>query len=83
MGRIGSINSQALFLDKQHRVWTTNDYGHLVRYDPEKDRLETSPLALPHNPVTQTGWHSVFYDVARLSRPRVCLRRHLEFQPLA
>lgn len=63
VGRLGSINAQTLFLDKQHRVWTTNDYGHLVRYDPIKDRLEISPLVLPHNPVFQTGWHSVFYDV--------------------
>jgi hypothetical protein len=64
VGRLGSINAQTLFLDKKHRVWTTNDYGHLVRYDPEKDRLEMSPFVLPHNPEFQTGWHSVFYDVA-------------------
>jgi hypothetical protein len=63
IGRIGSINAQALFLDAKHRVWTTSDYGRLVRYDPDKDRLETSPYVLPHNPVFQTGWHSVFYDV--------------------
>jgi hypothetical protein len=64
VGRIGSINGQTLFLDKSHRVWTTNDYGHLVRYTPETDRLEIAPLILPHNPEYQTGWHSVFYDVA-------------------
>ena len=64
LGRIGSINSQTLFLDRKHRVWTTDDYGHLVRYDPETDRLERSPFVLPHNPQFQTGWHSVFYDVA-------------------
>ena len=63
IGRIGSVNAQALFLDSKHRVWTTSDYGRLVRYDPEKDRLETSPYILPHNPAFQTGWHSVFYDV--------------------
>ena len=63
VGRIGSINAQALFLDKRHRVWTTDDYGHLVGYDPDKDRLEASPFVLPHNPAYQTGWHSVFYDV--------------------
>ncbi len=62
IGRIGSVNAQVLFLDSRHRVWTTNDYGHLVRYDPEKDRLETSPCVLPHNSAFQTGWHSVFYD---------------------
>jgi hypothetical protein len=63
LGRIGSVNSQAMFIDSRHRVWTASDYGRLVRYDPEKDRLEISPSVLPHNPVFQTGWHSVFYDV--------------------
>ena len=73
MGRIGSINAQTLFLDRKHRVWTTDDYGHLVRYDPEKDRLERSPFVLPHNPEFQTGWHSVFYDVAAAPGRRVRL----------
>ena len=44
VGRIGSVNAQALFLDKRHRVLTLNDDGHIVRYDPEKDRLETFAL---------------------------------------
>lgn len=64
LGRIGSVNSQALFIDKKHRVWTTSDYGRLVRYSPDKDRLEESPFQLPHHPQYQSGWHSVFYDVA-------------------
>ncbi len=72
VGRIGSINGQTLFLDKKHRVWTTDDYGHLVRYTPDKDRLEVSPFVLPHNTVYQTGWHSVFYDVAP-SPDRTCV----------
>ena len=64
LGRIGSINSQALFLDASHRVWTASDYGRLVRYDPATDRIETSPEVLPHEPGLQNGWHSVFYDIA-------------------
>ncbi len=64
-GRIGSINSQAIFTDSRHRVWTSDDLGHLVRYDPDEDRLRRSPFKLPHNPAFQTGWHSVFYDAVR------------------
>jgi len=64
IGRISSINPQALFLDKQHRVWTSSDYGRLVRYSPDTDRLDISPVLLPHNADYQTGWHSVFYDIA-------------------
>ncbi len=63
LGRIGSVNAQAIFIDRKHRAWTSDDYGHLVRYDPATDRLERSPWVLPHNPLYQTGWHSVIYDV--------------------
>jgi hypothetical protein len=62
LGRIGSINSQALLLDASHRVWSTRDDGRLVRYDPERDRIEVSPHVLPYNTDFQTGWHNVFYD---------------------
>ncbi|MBI5722589.1 MAG: hypothetical protein HZA50_01420 [Planctomycetes bacterium] len=72
VGRIGSVNAQALFSDGRHRVWTTDDYGHLVRYDPQIDRLERSPYVLPHHAPVQTGWHSVFYDVAA-SPDRQCV----------
>ncbi len=65
LGRIGSINAQALFLDSSHRVWTTRDDGRLIRYSPSEDRFEVSPYVLPHNSQFQTGWHSVFYDVAK------------------
>ena len=64
VGRIGSVNAQALFLDRQHRVWTSSDEGRLVRYDPGIGRLERSPYLLPHDRRYQTGWHSVLYDVA-------------------
>ena len=62
LGRIGSVNAQTLFLDRQGRVWTSSDYGRLVRYDPDKDRMEMSPYILPHDERYQTGWHSVLYD---------------------
>ncbi|NOY81948.1 MAG: hypothetical protein GXP31_13205 [Kiritimatiellaeota bacterium] len=64
LGRIGSVNAQVLFLDARGRVWTSSDYGRLVRYDPERDRLEVGPHVLPHDPAFQTGWHSVLYDAA-------------------
>jgi len=63
LGRLGSVNSQAIFVDRRHMVWTSNDDGRLVRFDPFRDVVEESPYILPH-PEFQTGWHSVFYDVA-------------------
>jgi len=64
VGRIGSVNSQAIFLDGKQRVWTSSDEGRLIRYDPDVGRLEHSPYVLPHDERFQTGWHNVLYDVA-------------------
>ena len=64
-GRIGSVNSQVLFTDSKHRVWTAGDDGHLVRYDPDTQRLEWSPYRIPHDGLVQNGWHSVLYDAVR------------------
>lgn len=61
VGRIGSVNSQCLFLDKRSRVHFTNDHGRFLRFDPEQDRLEELPHRFPHEPF-QDGWHGVLYD---------------------
>ncbi len=61
LGRLGSINSQAIFIDRKGYAWMTDDYGHLIRYNPQHDILEQSPYILPHEHY-QTGWHSVIYD---------------------
>ena len=82
IGRIGSVNPQVLFIDAKHRVYTSSDYGRLIRYDPQKDRLETSPYILPHNPEYQTGFHSVFYDAVASARRTVRLRGHVDRQPV-
>ena len=62
VGRIGSINGAILFIDNKHRVYTSSDYGHLVRYTHEKDRIEFSPYVMPFDSRQQTGWHEGFYD---------------------
>ena len=63
LGRIGSINSQCLFQDKLGRIWTTNDYGYFVRYNPATDRIEVSPIQIPYEKSTLSSWHGVLYDV--------------------
>ena len=64
LGRIGSVNSQVVFTDSLHRVWTSDDDGYMIRYDPDTSRLERSPDPLPHYPAFRGGYHSVFYDLA-------------------
>ena len=61
LGRIGSINSQIVFTDRQGRAYTSSDNGQLVRYDPETGHLEEIPAYLPCEPY-QSRWHSVIYD---------------------
>jgi len=79
LGRIGSINSQTVFLDRRHRVWTTNDYGHLVRYTPDTDRLEISPDTLPPCQLSDRLAQRVLRCRAR-SRPRMRLRLNVVSQ---
>lgn len=64
LGRIGSVNSQVVFTDSAHRVWTSDDDGYLIRYNPDTSRLERSPEPLPHYPAFRGGYHSVLYDLA-------------------
>jgi len=60
-GRLGSVNSQCLFIDRRGRVHTVIDTGQMIRYDPESDRLSALPLFYGHEPC-QTPWHGVIYD---------------------
>ncbi|MGB2820754.1 MAG: hypothetical protein WBF17_07225, partial [Phycisphaerae bacterium] len=62
LGRIGSVNSQAVFTDRRGRVFTTNCSGQLLRYDPDTDRLEEIGAFVPHDP-RKSRWHDVLYDV--------------------
>ncbi|MBI2503472.1 MAG: hypothetical protein HYW07_09625 [Candidatus Latescibacteria bacterium] len=62
LGRLGSINSQGIFTDRQGRVFTSNGDGQLVRYSPHSDKLEEIPVFVPYA-VGLTNWHAVIYDV--------------------
>ncbi len=61
-GRIGSINPQAIWLDARRRAYTTDDYGRILRYDPDAGRLEELDVFVPRASFTN-GWHGVVYDI--------------------
>ncbi|MFO7958292.1 MAG: hypothetical protein R6X33_14495 [Candidatus Brocadiia bacterium] len=61
-GRLGSINPQAIWLDSHRRAYTTDDYGRIVRFDPDKDRLEELDLRVPRARY-MSGWHTIVYDI--------------------
>lgn len=66
-GRIGSVNTQCIFLDRKGRAFLFDDQGRMLRFDPEKKRLEELPWIFPHQPY-QSAWHGVLYDA--VSDPR-------------
>lgn len=61
-GRLGSVNPQAIWLDSKFNAYTTDDFGHVLRMDPDRRRLERLGIQTPFAPWTD-GWHNVVYDV--------------------
>ncbi|MDD5484017.1 MAG: hypothetical protein PHP98_10300 [Kiritimatiellae bacterium] len=60
-GRIGSINPQAIFLDVQNNAYTTDDYGYLLKFDAQRQKLHQLSVKLPRSPF-RDGFHNVLYD---------------------
>jgi len=65
VGRIGSVNPQAVWLDARRRAYTTDDYGTVLLYDPEVEELIATALTAPRAPY-QDGWHNMVYDVVQV-----------------
>lgn len=63
-GRIGSVNPQAIWLDSKNTAYTTDDYGWVLRLNPDHGRLERLDVRTPFAPWTD-GWHNVVYDVVQ------------------
>ncbi|MBN1865067.1 MAG: hypothetical protein JW808_09210 [Victivallales bacterium] len=63
-GRIGSVNSQCIFLGNNGMAYTFADTGQLVRYDIDKRKLQECPLFFPHEKC-QNNWHGVLYDAVK------------------
>ncbi len=65
VGRIGSVNPQAIWLDSRGRAYTTDDFGRVLCYDPDAEDLIATDLHAPHA-AYQDGWHNMVYDVVAL-----------------
>ena len=61
-GRLGSLNPQAIWLDPKGRAYTSADDGRIVRFDPDRDRLEELDIYVPRARY-MSGWHTVVYDI--------------------
>jgi hypothetical protein len=61
------VNTQCIFLDALGRAYLFDDSGRMLRFDPERQRLEELPHFYPHENY-QSAWHGVLYDA--VSDPR-------------
>ena len=60
-GRIGSVNTQCIFRDPLGRAYLFDDSGRMLRFDPDRQRLEELSHFYPHA-AYQSAWHGVLYD---------------------
>jgi len=65
LGRLGTVNPQAIWLDSRMRAYTTDDYGRVIVYDPDAEALIDTDLKAPHASY-QDGWHNMVYDVVQV-----------------
>jgi len=62
IGRFGDTNPQAVWLDRDGHAYTTDDYGYILRCNPDSDELVKLSVRCPHVSYRH-GWHNVPYDV--------------------
>ena len=62
LGRIGDVNPQAIWLDRDGNAYTTDDYGGFLRVDAETNEIAALQTRCPHE-WYRRGWHNVPYDV--------------------
>ena len=62
LGRIGDVNPQAIWLDRDGNAYTTDDYGRFLRIDADTNKIAVLSTKCPHDP-RRSGWHNVPYDV--------------------
>ncbi len=63
-GRVGSVNTQCIFLDGRGRAYFFSDAGCMLRFDPDRQRIEQLDHVYPHA-AYQTAWHGVLYDAVQ------------------
>ena len=61
-GRTGSVNPQCIWLDSKFNAYTTDDFGYILRFSPDRGKLERLDIRTPFAPYSD-GWHNVSYDV--------------------
>jgi len=61
IGRIGDINPQSIFIDKEENAYTVDDFGYLVKYDADARELIHLDVQLPYANY-RDGTYNLIYD---------------------
>jgi hypothetical protein len=62
IGRIGNINPQCIFLDDRENAFTTDDYGQIIKFCPDRNEFIETGVSIPHAHF-RNGFHNTVYDV--------------------
>lgn len=62
LGRIGSINPQCIFIDREENAYTTDDFGRIIKCLADKEELIDTGVQIPHAGF-RNGYHNTLYDV--------------------
>lgn len=64
LGRIGMLGAFDLFLDKEGRLFTTDDYGKILRYDVNgKKKIEELSISLPGVNWRRSPYNFLWYPI--------------------
>ncbi|MDD5699354.1 MAG: hypothetical protein PHH77_12135 [Victivallaceae bacterium] len=62
LGRIGSINPQCIFTDREENAYTTDDFGKILKCHADTEELSDTGVQIPHAGF-RNGYHNTLYDV--------------------
>jgi hypothetical protein len=62
IGRIGNINPQCVFVDREENAYTTDDYGKIIKFVADRGELVDTGIMIPHASF-RNGYHNTLYDV--------------------
>jgi len=63
LGRIGDINPQSVFLDREENAYTVDDYGYVIKCDTKSEKLSHLDVRLPYANY-RDGSYNLIYDSA-------------------
>ena len=62
-GRVGAVNPICIWVDSKGNGYHCDDFGRVIRFNAETERLEFTEAYATYPKKSQGGWHNVSYDI--------------------